>query len=143
MEDSDNESSFDQYLLNELPSMSDKDTEKQRHISVINYEENDSIPTFPPMSNLNDVVISDDLQCSIPHSIIQNLRSYLQTQCYNGCKWTSSLTFESSLDKRIFQQMNVLQFIGDAKYKDKNETNIYRVYFNPSKYPVIQYYEEW
>ena len=32
--------------------------------------------------------------------------------------------------------MNVLQFIGDPKYKDKNENNAYRVYFNPSKYPV-------
>ena len=70
MEDSDNESSFNQYLLNELPSMSDEDTEKQRHVSVVNYEENDSIPTLPPMSNLNDVVISDDLQCSIAHSNI-------------------------------------------------------------------------
>ena len=49
MEDSDNESSFDQYLLNELPSMSDEDTEKQRHVSVVNYEENDSIPILPPM----------------------------------------------------------------------------------------------
>ena len=84
MEDSDNESSFDQYLLNELPSTSDEDTEKQRHVSVVNYEENDSIPTLPHMSNLNDVVISDNLQCSIPHSNIQNLRSYLQTQCYDG-----------------------------------------------------------
>ena len=32
--------------------------------------------------------------------------------------------------------MDVLQFIGDSKYKDKNGNNAYRVYFNPSKYPV-------
>ena len=57
IEDSDNESSFDQYLLNELPSMSDEDTEKQRHVSVVNYQDNDSISTLPPMLNLNNIVI--------------------------------------------------------------------------------------
>ena len=32
--------------------------------------------------------------------------------------------------------MDVLQFIGDSKFKDKKGNNAYRVYFNPSKYPV-------
>ena len=57
MEDSDNKSSFNQYLLNELPSISDEDTEKQRHVSVVNYQDNDSISTLPPMLNLNNIVI--------------------------------------------------------------------------------------
>ena len=46
------------------------------------------------------------------------------------------MTFEGSLDRNTFEVMNVLQFIGDPKYKDKKDNNVYRVYFNPLKYPV-------
>ena len=136
MEDSDNKSSFDDSLLNELPSMSDEDTEKQGHVPYTDYQDSDPIPTLPPMINVNNVSNPEDLEGSIPHSNMQNLWSYLQKQCYNGYKWTSPLTFEGSLDKRTFQEMDVLQFIGDPKCKDKKGNNAYRVYFNPSKYPV-------
>ena len=109
IEDSDNESYLDDDLLNQLPSMSDEDIVNQRHVPDTDNEENNTIPTLPPMINVNNVSNPEDMEESVPHSDIQNLRSYLQTQCYDGCQWTSPLTFEGSLDKRTFQGVVVNQ----------------------------------
>ena len=52
------------------------------------------------MFNENNVPNPEDLEGTLCLSNLQNLRSYLQKQCSNGCKWTSSLKFEGSRDKK-------------------------------------------
>ena len=88
------------------------------------------------MININNVSCPEDSEQTQPHNTIENLRTYLTKQCYEGSKWVSSLTFEGSTDKQTYEQMNVLQYIGSPCYKDKKEKEFHRVYFDPSKYPV-------
>ena len=90
------------------------------------------------MINVNNVPKPEDPEGSLPDSNVQNLRSYLQKQYYDGCKWTSSLMFEGSLDKKIYQDMDILQFIGYPCYKDKQNNKAFQVYLNLSKYPVTK-----
>ena len=107
MEDSEHDCSFNEFLLNDLPSMSDEDTDKQRHVSD-NDEGSAPVLTVSPMISTNNIPNPEGLEGIAPQSDVQNLRSYLQKQCYDGCKWTSSLTFEGSLDKNTFEVMDVL-----------------------------------
>ena len=90
------------------------------------------------MINGNNIPNPEDPEGTLCLTNVQNLRSYLQEQCYDGCKWTSTLKFEGSRDKMTFQEMNILEFIGDSFYKDKEGRESYRVYFNPAKYPVTE-----
>ena len=87
----------------------------------------------------NNVSCPEDSEQTQPHNTIENPRTYLTNQCYEGSKWISSLTFEGSTHKQTCQQ-NVLQYIGNPCYKDKKEKESYRIYFDPSKYPVD---DEW
>ena len=137
MEDSDNELSLNDSLLNDLPSMSDDDNDDgQSNCSDTDYNFRAPVSIVPPTTEMYNVSNLEDGEGITPQSNVQKLRSYLQKQCYDGCKWTSKLMFEGSMDKNTFQEMNVLQYIGDPKYKDKKNKTAYRVYFNPSKYPV-------
>ena len=89
------------------------------------------------MINANNIQNPGHLEDGLPHSNVQNFQSYLQKQCYQGYKWTSSCTFKGSRDAEIFQEIYVLQCIGNQCYKDKEGREYYRVYFNLSKYPVM------
>ena len=136
-DDSDNESSFNNSLLNELPSISDDDNvEDQRHVDDTVHNDPTPVSAVSPTAEIYNIPNLQDGEGITPQSKVQNLRSYLQNQCYDGCKWTSKLMFQGSMDKNTFQEMNVLQYIGDPQYKDKNNKTAYRVYFDPSKYPV-------
>ena len=97
---SDNDVSFNDNL-NDVTSISDEETSQQQHVGPNTTADGYPTPTLPPMINVNNVPNPEDPEGSLPHSNVQNLRSYLQKQCYDGCEWTSSLMFEGSLDKNI------------------------------------------
>ena len=101
-----------------------------------NYSDND----FSFNDNLNDATSISDEETGQQQHVGPNTTAdgYLQKQCYDGCKWTSSLMFEGSLDKKTYQDMDILQFIGDPCYKDKQNNKAFRVYLNPSKYLVAE-----
>ena len=42
--------------------------------------------------------------------------------------------FPASLDRRTFEKIDIIQYVGDSKCKDKKNNGNYRVYFDPSKY---------
>ena len=101
--ESDHEDSLDEYLNDFKSSSSDEIIEDPAESNTI-YDGN-HIPTLPPMFNENNVPNPEDPEGTLSLSNVQNLRSYLQKQCYDGCKWTSSLKFEGSRDKQVYQQM--------------------------------------
>ena len=134
---SDNDVSLND-LLDDVTSISGEETSHQQYVEPTNTTNVNPTPTVPLMMNLNNIPNPEDPEGSLLHPNVENLRSYLQKQCIDGCKWTSSLTFEGSLDKKTYQDMDILQFIGDPCYKDKKDNKAFRVYLNPIKYPVTE-----
>ena len=91
--------------------------------------------TFVSLPRTNFVTQVADEQEQITTNI-DKLRSYIQTQCYEGSKWYNSLFFEGTKDKETFHRMDVIQYVGNSLYKDKEDNNSYRIYFDPKKYSV-------
>ncbi len=141
--DSDEEGLCDQYM-NVNTSVSVEEPEDNIIVQTdsagtdLSFAIGNQIPMLPPMINVNNISTPEDLGESLPDLNVQNFRLYLQTQCYKGCKWTSSLSFEGSQDRETYQEMDVLQYIGDPIFKHKEGGECYRVYLNPSKYPVTE-----
>ncbi len=107
-------------------------------LTELSFPIGNQIPMLSPMINVNNVSTPEDLGETLPSSNIQNLWLLLQKQCYEGCKWTRSLLFEGSKDRETYHEMDVLQYIGDPIFKHKEGGECYRVYLNPSKYPVTE-----
>ena len=55
---------------------------------------------------------------------IDKMRHYLQTQCFEGSKWYHSLTFEGTIDKKFFSNIDIIQYVGNSSYKDKKGSDI-------------------
>ena len=136
--DTDSEISLNEYLNGLTSSSSEERIDQLDHVEPNSSPDGNHIPTLPPMINENNIPNPEDPEGTLCLTNIQNLRSYLQEQCYDGCKWTSTLKFEGSRDKMTFQEIDILQFIGDSSYKDKPGRESYRIYLNPSKYPVSE-----
>ena len=44
--------------------------------------------------------------------------------------------FKGSLDQQNYDVINITQFVGNSKYKDKEGKKSYRIYLDPSEYSV-------
>ena len=101
----------------------------------------DSIPTLPTMPVTDPIPYPTETpNIGVNETDTDNLRKYLQEQCFEGCKWTHPLLFEASQDKENFVQMDIMKFVGNSSYKDKEGATSYRIYFNPQNYSVT---DEW
>ena len=47
-------------------------------------------------------------------TITQNLRTYLEKECFPETEWTSELLFNASMDRANFQIMNVTKYVGNS-----------------------------
>ena len=106
--ESDHEDSLNEYLNDFNSSSSEEITEGVDHAEPNTISDGNHIPTLPPMINENNVPNPEDPEGTLCLSNVQNLRSYLQKQCYDGCKWTSSLIFEGSRNQTTYQEMDII-----------------------------------
>jgi len=144
----------DPYLLTQIdPTLNDdrsigyeSDKSVTSNISTNSFTANicipvtDSIPTLPTMPVTDPIPYPTETpNVGVNETDTDNLRKYLQKQCFEGCKWTHPLLFEASQDKQNFVQMDITKFVGNSSYKGK-EGSTYRIYFNPQNYSVT---DEW
>ena len=117
-------------LEDNLPNSEDKSRGSQES-NVDDTEGN----TLISLQRVNFVTqVADEQEQSTTN--IDKLRSYIQTQCYEGSKWYHSLFFEGTKDKLTFERLDVIQYVGNSLYEDKEDNNSYRIYFDPKKYSV-------
>ena len=87
--ESDSERSLNEYLneyLNGFTSFSsDERIDQLDHVEPNSQPHGNRIPTLPPMINENNIPNPEDPEGTLCFSNVQNLRSYLQEQCYDGC----------------------------------------------------------
>ena len=69
---------------------------------------------------------------------VEQLRQYIEKECYQGSKWSHPIMFKGSVDRKHFTEMDTTKYVGDCKYKDKEGKKSYRVYFDPNKYSVTK-----
>ena len=46
--------------------------------------------------------------------------------------------FNESMDKEIYEEMDIAKYVGDTKYKERNNTSNLRVYFDLVKFSVTE-----
>ena len=80
----------------------------------------------------NNVAITE----STEPMIIQNLRTYLEKECFSKTEWSSGLLFNASTNKVNYQVMDITKYVGNSKFKKSREGEDFRVYFDPNKYPI-------
>ena len=68
----------------------------------------------------------------------ENLRCYLEKECFPETEWSNDLIFKASTDKITYQDMDITKYVGENKYKDKVGSGSHRIYFNPKDYSVQQ-----
>ena len=68
---------------------------------------------------------TDDLEDSSRNT--DTLRQYLENECYCTSEWCNKLMFPASLDRQTFENIDIIQYVGDSKYKDKKSNGNYRV----------------
>ena len=85
----------------------------------------------------NNVAITD----SNEPMIVQNLRTYLEKECFPKTEWSSRLLFNASTDKVNYQVMDITKYVGNSKFKKSREGEEFRVYFDPNKYPIEDEFE--
>ena len=68
----------------------------------------------------------------------QNLRCYLEKEYFPETEWSNNLIFNASTDKITYQDMDITKYVGGSKFKDKEGSGSYRIYFNPKDYSVKQ-----
>ena len=68
----------------------------------------------------------------------QNLRCYLEKECFPDTEWSNDLIFNASTDKVTYQDMDITKYVGDSRFKDKEGSGTHRIYFNPADYTVEQ-----
>ena len=96
------------------------------------------VPTLPPMLPLDPIPNPADTETpvDIDETGLDNLRRYIQKQCFEGSKWSHPLMFKGSLDRQKYNVIDITQFVGNSKYKDKEGQTSYRIYLDPKDYPV-------
>ena len=96
------------------------------------------VPTLPPMLPLDPVPnpVDTETLVDIDETDLDNLRRYIQKQCFEGSKWCHPLMFKGSLDRQNYNVIDITQFVGNSKYKDKEGQNSYRIYLDPKDYSV-------
>ena len=72
---------------------------------------------------------------------VDQLRLYIEKECFEGSKWSHPIMFKGSTNKTNFLEMDVIKYVGNTKYKEKEGRQSYRVYFDPNKYPVTEEFE--
>ena len=68
----------------------------------------------------------------------QNLRCFLEKECFPETQWSNDLIFNASTDKVTYQDMDITQYVGQSRFKDKEGSGSFRIYFNPKDYSVQQ-----
>ena len=61
------------------------------------------------------------------------IRSFLDKECYGNQKWSHKIIFPGSTDKKNYENMDVTKYVGDVKFKVRNNSSNVRVYFDPIK----------
>ena len=84
-------------------------------------------PLRNPVEN-NDLNVRDTNQ----------LRLFIENECYEGSKWSHPIMFKGSTNKTNFSEMDVIKYVGNLKYKEKEGRESYRVCFDSNKYSVIE-----
>ena len=69
---------------------------------------------------------------------VEQLRLYIEKECYQGSKWSHPIMFKGSVDRKHFTEMDITKYVGDCKYKDKEGKKSYCIYFDPNKYSVTK-----
>ena len=50
------------------------------------------------------------------------LRQYLEQECYCSKEWCNKLMFPASLDRHTFKRIDIIQYVGNSKFKEKKNT---------------------
>ena len=53
--------------------------------------------------------------------IIQNLRTYLEKECFPETEWASELLFNASTNKVNCQVMDTTKYVGNSQFKKSKE----------------------
>ena len=97
---------------------------------------NGSAPSAPTTldNSLQNPVENNDLSIKD----VDQLRLYIEKECHEGSKWPHPIMFKGSTNKRNFSEMEVIKYVGNFKYKEKEGRQSYWVYLDPNKYSVTE-----
>ena len=68
--------------------------------------------------------------------LTQNLRNYLEKECYMETEWSNGFFFNASTDKQTYSKIDMTRYVDDSKFKKKKHVDMYKIYFNPEDYLV-------
>ena len=120
------ENYHDDSMFNESDSSSVESTLNQ------SYNNDDATIIHDSESQSEDTSIDANSESRIT----QNLRNYLEKECFMETEWSNELFFNTLADKKIFTKMDITRYVGDSKFKMKKGVEMYKVYFDPEDYPV-------
>ena len=100
-------------------------------------------------SNINDDHIytqgRDDINMAgdgnTETKITQNLRTYLEKECFPETEWSSELLFNASTDRTNFQLIDITKYVGNSQFKRPKDGDNFRVYFDTKDYPIEEEFE--
>ena len=122
------ENYHDDSMFNE----SDADCSSVESVTIQSHNNDDATIVDESQSQFEDITIDENSDSRST----QNLRNYLEKECFMETEWSNELFFNASTDKKIFTQMDITRYVGDSKFKMKKGADMYRVYFNPEDYSV-------
>ena len=94
-------------------SMLDDNTNADTHsLKSISDDDTDSTQTRPDTS-------SSLLNSNTDPKNTQNLRCYLEKECFPETEWSNDLIFTASTDKITYQDMDITKYVGESRFKDK------------------------
>ena len=132
---------------------SDLDENKTFEYLICEYNEVDTLivkqPNTSNLSNTDDesseTQVDKDYALLYPESIFiaesdvintEILRSFLDKECYGNQRWSHKIIFRGSTNKKNYENMDIIKYVCDVKFKERNNFFNVRVYFDPIKYPV-------
>jgi len=102
---------IDKILNDEIPTENDSDTSSVTSKSISPLSQNlchpvdERILTLPPMLHIDPLpnhIPIDNID--VNRTDTDNLRKFINKQCFEGYKWSHSLIFEGSRDQKILNQ---------------------------------------
>ena len=57
----------------------------------------------------------------------QDLRTYLEKECFPQTDWSSELLFNASTDRTNYQLMDITKYVGNAKFKKPKRCSLTRI----------------
>ena len=104
-------------------------------VTIQSHNNDDVTIVEGPQSQSEDSTLEVD-EYKNDSRLTQNLRNYLEKECFTESAWSNELFFNGSTDKKNFTKMDITRYVGDSKFKMKTDTDMFKIYFNPEDYPV-------